>query len=92
MAVLGERRAERLEDPDLLRRVRDVVVAPENVRDPVEPVLDRRGEVVGRPPVGANGDEILELLARVLDPAADQVVPGGQPSSGMRMRIAPSSS
>ena len=41
VAVLGERRAERLQDLDLLRRVRDVVVAAQDVRDPVEPVLDR---------------------------------------------------
>src|SRR5205814_10262335 len=44
MAVLGERRAERLEDPDLLRRVRDVVLSAEDVRDAVQPVLDRRSE------------------------------------------------
>src|SRR5215213_9281332 len=77
MAVLGERRAERLEDPDLLRRVRDVVVATEDVCDPVEPVLDGRGEVVRRPPVPAHEDEVLEPLVRDLDPAADQVLPGG---------------
>src|SRR5205085_6113074 len=52
MPVGRERRPKRLEDPDLLRRVRDVVVAAEDVRDPVEPVLDRRSEVVGGPAVG----------------------------------------
>ena len=70
--------AERLQDQDLLRRVRDVVVAADHVRDPVEPVLDRRGEVVGRAPVGADEDDVLELLVRELDPALDGVVPGGR--------------
>ena len=75
--VGGERRSEGLEDPDLLGRVRDVVVGPEDVRDPVEPVLDRRSEVVGGPSVGPDEHEVLELVVRILDPAADQVVPAG---------------
>ena len=62
-----ERDAERTEDLDLLRRVRDVIVAAQDVRDPVQPVFDRRGEVVGRPSVGAEDDEVLDLLVRVLD-------------------------
>ena len=36
-----ERRAERLENPDLARGIRDVVFAAEDVCDAVEPVLDR---------------------------------------------------
>ena len=40
--------AERAEDLDLLRGVRDVVVAADHVRDRVVHVLHRRGEVVGR--------------------------------------------
>ena len=39
--VPRERGAESLEDLDLLRRVRDVVVAAQDERDPVQPVLDR---------------------------------------------------
>ena len=76
--VHGHLGAERLEDEDLLRRVRDVVVAADDVRDPVEPVLDRRGEVVRRSAVRAHQDEILELLVRELDPPLDRVVPAGR--------------
>ena len=63
------------QDDDLLRRVRDVVVAADHVRDPVQPVLDRRREVVGRPAVGADDHQVLELRVRELDPALDGVVP-----------------
>src|SRR5262249_28587267 len=76
--VLRERGAERLEDLDLLRRVRDVVLASEDVRDPVEPVLDRRCEVVRRPAVRADENEVLDLLVRLLDPSADEVLPAGR--------------
>ena len=76
--VRGRLRAERLEDADLLRRVRDVVLAADDVRDPVEPVLDGRGEVVGRTPVGPDRDEVLELLARDFDVPADEILPGGR--------------
>ena len=49
----------------------------QDMGDPVEPVLDRRCEVVGRPSIRADRDQVLELLVRVLDPAADEVVPRG---------------
>ena len=67
--------SDRPDDVDLLRRVRDVVLAPDHVRDVVPHILHRRGEVVGRPSVGANEHDILELLVRELDPAANDVVP-----------------
>ena len=38
-------------------------------------ILHGRCEVVGRPSVGANEHDILELLVRELDPAANDVVP-----------------
>ena len=41
-------------------------------------VLERRGEVVGRPAVRADEDEILELGVRHLDPAEDDVVECGR--------------
>jgi len=47
-----------------------------DMRNPVEPVLHGRGEVVGRAPVGPHGDQIFELLARNLDVPADEVLPG----------------
>ena len=77
VAVARHVRAEHLEDADLLRRVGDVVVAPDDVRDAVQPVLDGRGEVVGRPTIRANGDEVVELYVRVLDPPADEILPAG---------------
>ena len=73
--VDGQLGPERLEHDDLLRRVRDVVVAADHVGDPVDPVVDRRGEVVDRPAVGAEDDDVLELGGGELDPALDGVVP-----------------
>ena len=54
-----------------------MIGAADHVCDPVVHVLDRVREVVGRPPVGADDHEILELLVRELDPAADGVLPRG---------------
>ena len=45
---------------------------------PSQHVLHRRGEVVRRPAVGADEHDVLELLVRQLDAAADDVVPGGR--------------
>ena len=67
--------AERSQDLDLLRRVRDVVVAADHVRDRVVHVLDGRGEVVGRAAVRADEHDVLELLVRELDPAPHRVFP-----------------
>ena len=77
--VDGDLRADRPDDVDLLRRVRDVVLAADDVRDPVPDVLHRRGEVVGRPAVGADEHEVLDRLVRDLDAVADDVVPARRP-------------
>ena len=45
------------------------------MRDPVEHVLDRRGEVVGRATVGADDHEVGEVLVLELDPAANGILP-----------------
>ena len=76
--VGGRLVAERLQDLDLLRRVRDVVVAADHVGDRVVHVLDGGREVVGRPAVGADDDDVLELDVRHLDATADDVVPAGR--------------
>ena len=76
MPVFGNRGAERAEDQYLLGRVRDVVATADDMRDRVEPVLDRRREVVRRPAVRAEDDDVLERLVLVLDAVEDQVVPG----------------
>ena len=75
--VHGRLVTERAQDLDLLRRVRDVVVAADHVRDRVVHVLHGRGEVVRRPAVGADDDDVLELLVRELDAPADRVLPAG---------------
>src|SRR5262249_56721046 len=46
--------------------------------DPVDPVLDRRGEVVRRPSVRAEDDDVLERLVGHLDAAEDDVVVRGR--------------
>ena len=82
MRVHGRLVPERTEDPDLLGRVRDVVVPADHVRDPVVHVLDGRGEVVRRTAVGADDDDVLQLVVRELDPAPHRIVPAGDPLVG----------
>ena len=77
--VDGQVGAERAQDVDLRRRVRDVVLAADHVCDLVEHVVDRRDEVVGRPAVRADDHEVGEQLVPELDLAADGVVPGDRP-------------
>src|SRR3954453_5248571 len=77
MGIRGWLRADRANDVDLLRRVRDVVLTTDDVSDPVPHVFHRRGEVVRRTAVRANEDDVLQLIVRELDAAADGVVPGG---------------
>ena len=66
------------QDVKLLRRVRDVVVAADHMRDSIEPVVEGRSEVVRRAAVRAEQNEILELLVRELDAVLDRVVPAGR--------------
>jgi hypothetical protein len=73
--VLGQLRPKGAQDVDLLRRVRDVVAPADHMCDPVEPVLDRGGEVVGRAPVGADEHDVLELFVRDFDASEHRVVP-----------------
>ena len=73
--VDGRLVAERRQDLQLLRRVRDVVGAADHVRDRVVGVLDGVGEVVRRAAVGADEHEVLELLVGELDAAQHRVVP-----------------
>ena len=68
--------AERADDVDLPRRVVDVIVAADHVRDPHVEVVDDDAEVVGRRAVGARDDEVVELGVGDLDAALDAVVPG----------------
>ncbi len=71
----GHRRPEGMVYLDLLRRVRDVVVAAEDVRDPHRDVVGDHREVVHRRPVGAEDDEVLEVLPVEGDRPVDRVLP-----------------
>ena len=53
-------------DVDLARRVVDVVVAADHVRDAHVEVVDHHAEVVGRHAVGAQDHEVVELAVRDL--------------------------
>ena len=77
---VGEERdrvAERAEHQDLLRRVREVVLAADDVADLHRGVVDHDREVVERRAVAADDDEVAAEVRDVdLDPAADDVVEG----------------
>src|SRR3954449_6302093 len=77
MGIRGWLRADRANDVDLLRRVRDVVLTTDDVSDLVPHVFHGRGEVVRRTAVRAHEDDILQLIVRDPDAAADGIVPGG---------------
>ena len=68
------RRAERLVQQDLLRRVRDVIVAPHHMRDLHLHIVGHDGELIGRMAVGAQEDEVFDVRAVELDRAVHEVV------------------
>src|SRR5436309_940765 len=76
MRVDGRLGSDGTDEVDLLGRVRDVILASNDVCDAVPDVLHRRCKVVGRTPVGPNEHEILELIVRKLDAPAHGVLPG----------------
>ncbi len=65
---------ERVIDVDLPRRVVDVVVAADHFSDAHVDIVDHHGEVVGRPAVGTEDHQIVQLVVRPLDAALDLVV------------------
>ena len=68
------RGAERLVDHDLARRVGQVVVAADDVGDAHHRVVHDRSEVVRGRAVGAEDDEVVELLGVEAHVAVDRVV------------------
>jgi hypothetical protein len=69
--------AERAEQEDVLRRVREMVLAPDHVADAHRRIVDDDREVVERRAVGPDDDEVAAQGTRVdLDVAADDVVEG----------------
>ena len=71
------RASERLIEQDLLRRVRDVIVAADDMRDPHVDVVDDDREVVGGLGVGAQDDEVFDHRVREFDRAVHQVGEAG---------------
>jgi hypothetical protein len=70
-----QRRTERAIDQELARRVRDMVIAADHMRDRHADIIDDAGEVVGRQTIRAHQHEVVEHLAREADAAAHDVVP-----------------
>ena len=88
---VGEHRqrvAERLVAEDLLRRVREVVVAADHVGDLHRDVVHDHAEVVGRRAVGAHEDPVVELARSKRHVAVDRSCTTVVPASGMRSRSA----
>ena len=74
-AKAGSAIAERPEQQDVLGRVRQVVLAPDDVADLHRGVVDDDREVVQRRAVAADDDEVATEVDDIdLDPAADDVV------------------
>ena len=67
---------------DLLGRVREVVVAPDDVSDLHRHVVHDHAEVVGRRAVGTHEDPVVELAVLEGNGAVDQVVDDGRPRVG----------
>ncbi len=65
--------AERPVEQDLLRRVGQVVLAADDVRDPHVGVVDDGAEIVRRRAVGAHDDEVVEFAVLEDDVAFDEV-------------------
>jgi len=61
---------ERAENVDLTRRVVDVIVAANDVRDAHVEVVDHDAEVVRRHAVGSQEHEVIELTVREVDSKA----------------------
>src|SRR5688500_6475875 len=70
---LRRRLRERVVEQYLLRRVGDVIVATNDMRDRHVDVVDDDGEVIGGIAVGAQDDEILDVLVLERDLAAHQI-------------------
>ena len=61
MGELRDRGSERLEEEHVLRRVRDVIVAPHDVRDLHIHVVGDDGQVIRRLTVRSQDDEVLDV-------------------------------
>src|SRR5215472_4107683 len=66
----------RADDVDLPRRVVDVIVAADHVRDAHVEIVDHHTEVVRGYAVAAHDDQIVQLGVGDLDPTFDLIIPG----------------
>ena len=73
------RRAQRPVEHDLLRRVRDVIVAAHNERDAHRDVVGDDRHVVDRRSVRAQDDEVFDVLVRKGDRIVHEIVPRRRP-------------
>ena len=80
--------AERAIQQDLLRRVRDVIVAAHHVRDLHLHIVGHDGEVIGRMAVRSQDDEVFDVRAVELDRAVDEIVEARRAVPGTRKRTA----
>ena len=71
---LGNRRLEGLVEQELLGRVRDVIVAPHDMRDPHLDIVGHDREVICGMAVRSQDDEVFDVCAIELDRAVHQVV------------------
>ena len=82
VGVAGRVDPERREDEQLLGRVRQVVVAADDLGDPHVGVVDRDREVVDRGAVGARDHEVVLEAILERDRAANHIVDHGLPLVG----------
>jgi hypothetical protein len=66
--------AQRAQHVDLARRVVDVIVAADDVRDAHVVVVDHDAEIVGRRAIRARDDQVIELAAVEHDRAVHDIV------------------
>ena len=85
---LRHRRAQRLVKQHLLRRVRDVIVAPHHMRDLHLDIVGDDGEVIRGMAVGSEDDEVLDVRVVELRSARARDRRNGVCPSGTRKRIA----
>ena len=76
---LRHRRAERAIQQNLLRRVRDVIVAAHHMRDLHLHIVGHDRELIGRLAVGAQQDEVLDVRAVELDRPVHEIVEARRP-------------
>ena len=78
----GRLAPQRLVQQQLPRRIRDVILAPDDVRNLHQHVVDHDGEVVGGVPVGSQEHRIADHRRVEVDGPADEVVEHDLPSVG----------